>query len=401
MLLTYGLNNLIEELLDESAKTEFIAKFGETMLDRFDKAKQRLKNKKFSTDYGQYLNMSTGELAALILSLYDSSKDTQKKRMLSGEYKNIRGNYKYLGEADGFKVYQPLDAQASMDLGIDTGWCTAGRYGHAGHPDYTPDSREAITHFEEYTEEKGAKLFYILDANSLFGVYALEVYPKEIYTNYDFLWNTAGYSVCGANCKLYDFTDNNVPQDFEKLPQGVLDLINKELGYELYIKLVDLKKTNGLFINNGGIIVNHINEFMKDPNLVIPDNILVIDEYSLSAAPIISVEMSSVEFIDRYAFINSSKLEKVNIKDSLKTLEVGVFYGCDKLKEIRLPNTLKKLDETALPPNEALIVYYDGTEKEWRELTKRSNVDYCLECDKIYLKDGYIDSFSGEVVLDK
>ena len=79
---------LLEELFEESAKTDFRDKFGEKTLQNFDKANQRLKNNGYSTDYGQYLKMSQEEIDNLILSLYDDKKDAQRKRMSKVE---IRG----------------------------------------------------------------------------------------------------------------------------------------------------------------------------------------------------------------------------------------------------------------------------------------------------------------------
>ena len=59
---------LIEELLEESAKTDFIEKFGEDTFDKFEKAKQRIKNSGKSVDYQQYLAMSKEELIDFIAS---------------------------------------------------------------------------------------------------------------------------------------------------------------------------------------------------------------------------------------------------------------------------------------------------------------------------------------------
>ena len=98
---------LLEELFEESAKTDFKDKFGEQTFQNFEKAKQRLKNNNMSVDYGQYLKMSQEEIDNLILSLYDDEKDAQKKRILKGEDKEIRGKYNYLGEKGGYKIYQP------------------------------------------------------------------------------------------------------------------------------------------------------------------------------------------------------------------------------------------------------------------------------------------------------
>lgn len=165
--------NLLEEIeLEESAKTDFIAKFGEETFNNFVKAKQRLANRGLSVDFGQYLKKSKEEVDNLILSLYDDEKDAQKKRALTGQTRNIRGKYKFLGEMDGYLVYNPLDHLASMDLGINTGWCTTGRYRHAGHPEFNPSEADAKQHFNSYTRN-GCRFYYLLNPDTFYGEYAL------------------------------------------------------------------------------------------------------------------------------------------------------------------------------------------------------------------------------------
>lgn len=107
--------------LEESAKTDFIAKFGEDTYNNFVKAKQRLANAGLSVDFGQYLKKSKEEVDNILLSLYDDEEDAQKKRAMQGLVRNVRGKYKSLGEIEGYLVYQPLDYLSSMDLGINTG----------------------------------------------------------------------------------------------------------------------------------------------------------------------------------------------------------------------------------------------------------------------------------------
>lgn len=135
---------LFEELLEESAKTDFIDKFGQEKLDIFDKAKQRMKNKNLSVDYQSYLKMSPEELDDFILSLYDKEKDAQKKRILQGTDKKIRGKYNYLGRYGDYEVYEPLDYISSVDLDVNTGWCTTGRYRHYGHPEFAPQVKQRL-----------------------------------------------------------------------------------------------------------------------------------------------------------------------------------------------------------------------------------------------------------------
>ena len=220
---------LLEELFEESAKTDFKDKFGEQTFQNFEKAKQRLKNNNMSVDYGQYLKMDKEDVDNLILSLYDDEKDAQKKRILKGEDKEIRGKYNYLGEKGGYKIYQPLDVQASMDLGVNTGWCTTGRYGHEGHPDFTPSEKEATRHFDEYTEEYGVKLYYFLNPSTMYGEYAVALYPEMLDVNKEI----NGIYVSSTNFELFNAEDYLDYSNMYNLPLDVIpniDIVSYKIG---------------------------------------------------------------------------------------------------------------------------------------------------------------------------
>ena len=162
--------DLLESKEDQQ---KFIAKFGEKSFDLFNKAKQRLKNNGISTDILWHVkNTDVDKMQSLLLSLYDDDKDAQKKRIIQGTDKEIRGKYKYYGEAGGYKIYEPLDYIASMDLGVNTGWCTTGRYAHPGHPEFTPREDSAKSHFDKYVGN-GGRLFYFLDPETMYGEYAV------------------------------------------------------------------------------------------------------------------------------------------------------------------------------------------------------------------------------------
>ena len=126
----------------------FIDKFGEDTYNLFNKSRDRLKNKGYSTDIIYYTQKVSKEELEDLLSKLQRKLDTKSNNGVSSE--GIRGKYKYLGEKDGYKVYHPLDYLASMDLGYMSGWCTTGRYLHAGERDCKPSEWNAKSHFNEY-----------------------------------------------------------------------------------------------------------------------------------------------------------------------------------------------------------------------------------------------------------
>lgn len=134
----------IYEAVINEAKVDidnFVDKFGQDTYDLFLKSKDRLKNNKLSTDIVWHTkNTSPEEMKNMLTSLQRKTGNTDKSKTDFSK-DQIRGKYKYLGEEDGYKIYQPLDYLASMDLGVNTSWCTTGRYGHYGDPNFQPSEK--------------------------------------------------------------------------------------------------------------------------------------------------------------------------------------------------------------------------------------------------------------------
>jgi len=346
-----------ESALDESAKTDFIAKFGEDTAKNFEKAKQRLLNKGLSVDYGQYLKYDKKQLDDLLLSLYDDKKDAQKKRVMSGKTREVRGKYNFLGEKNGYLVYEPLDYVASMDLGINTGWCTTGRYGHAGHPEYNPSAKDAKKHWNNYTK-KGVRFFYFLDPSTFYGEYALALYPRTINVN-EFL-NDNEY-LKETNFELFNQKDY---RDYSELNSLPIDLINAKL----VIKRP--KVVNGLALSDDGTEIVKASTSLKSvtiPNSVtkigdlaffgcaylksvaIPDDITRIGKNAFrdcGALKSITIP-NSVTSIGEDAFFACRSLESITVSDSVTEIGRAVFAGCTSLKSIMIPSGITRIGESA------------------------------------------------------
>ena len=342
-----------EDLLEASSKTDFRDKFGQQALDNFDKARQRLKNKGMSVDYGQYLKMTPDELNNLILSLYDDEKDAQKKRVLQGKDKEIRGKYNYIGEYGGFKIYEPLDAQASMDLGVNTGWCTTGRYGHAGHPEYTPSVENAEEHFNDYTS-KGIRLFYFLNPKTMYGEWALALYNKVIYV--DKVLDDS--YIDSTNFEIFDAMDNLNYSGIEILP---LDKLNVKILLNYY-PVID-----GLAVDSNGTLlkcdsssstvnipdsVTKIDKFVfyesSVKSVTIPDSVIEIGSYAFEGSDLKSVRIpKSVVKIGRGAFNSCASLKSALISANITEISSSIFYDCSSLKSIKIPNNITKIGEYA------------------------------------------------------
>ena len=313
-------------LLYESAKTDFINKFGEDVLAKFDKARDRLKNNGYSVDYGQYLKKSKKEVEDLILSLYDKDKDAQKRRVLQGTDKEIRGKYKYLGEKDGYKVYQPLDALASMDLGVNTGWCTTGRYGHYGHPEYTPSYEDAKEHWDEYTHE-GIQFYYFLNPKNMYGEYAIALYPEVLEDLKDMNFVFDAKIITDTNIEIYNAEDELDYSDVSKLP---IELI----PHEIILDYVDYSKSGEMIIENN-IVKRYVG---KGGHVVVPDNVTSIGTNAFNkCSGVTSITIpESVTRIDDFAFYNCSSLTSITIPNSVTTIGDSAFSGCSGLASVTI-----------------------------------------------------------------
>lgn len=130
------LNKLYESKQDID---NFINKFGQENYDLFRKSTQRLKNNNISTDLVWHTkNTEKKDLESILYNLQNRiiTKDGKAKSEIAGEYN-------FLGEQNGYKVYEILDHIAAINLGAGTGWCISGRYGHYDDLNYKPTEAEA------------------------------------------------------------------------------------------------------------------------------------------------------------------------------------------------------------------------------------------------------------------
>lgn len=253
--------SLYEELsvLNESKADidNFINKFGQDTYDLFKKSTQRLKNKGISTDLNYHIkHTDKKDLDAMLINLQNRAitKD--------GSLTELAGDYEYLGEGKGYKVYKINDVVASMNLGAGTGWCISGRYEHYGEKNYKPTRKEAEKHWNSYTS-RGIKFYFFIGNDDKL---ALALYPETFILD-KIIGNTF---VNKTNCEIYNEQDDLDYDSFSSLP---VDLIDATIIFEV------IQAENHLYIKDNVLV--KCDDWIK--NAVIPDGITKIADYAFES----------------------------------------------------------------------------------------------------------------------
>ena len=296
--------SLYEELskLNESKEdiAKFIDKFGKDNYELFKKSAQRLKNKGISTDLTYHVkNTDKKDLDAILLNLQNRviTKD--------GSLTELAGDYKYLGEDKGYKVYKINDVIASINFGSGTGWCISGRYGHYGEKNYKPTKEAAEEHWDSYTEQ-GVQFYFFIGPKSkvALALYPIILTPKQVFGN-TFISKT--------NCEIYNEQDDLDYSLFASLP---IDLIDAHIVFE------GMPAEKGLYIK---------------------DNVLIKCDRNLENVAI----PYGITQIDDYAFYSCDQLKTVTIPDSVTSIGDSAFYGCCRLTSITIPNSVTYIGDWA------------------------------------------------------
>ncbi|WP_346670668.1 SHIRT domain-containing protein [Faecalicoccus acidiformans] len=92
-------------------------------------------------------------------------------------------------------------------------------------------------------------------------------------------------------------------------------------------------------------------------------NVERLEYNAIAHSGIVSVDLPSVTYIGKSAFSSSDKLETVNMP-KVEELASAPFYGCEKLTNITIPSTVKKLDATRFGyyTDEVVNITFEGNE---------------------------------------
>lgn len=379
-------NNPLIESKEDIQK--FLDKYGQETYNLFIKSKDRLKNHGYSTDIIYWWKKDLkNELPNILDNLIYAKAQGNKSDIVSTEKWAPRGDYKYLGQGKGLDVYKVNDYIASMDLGINTGWCTTGRYGHYGEPSFVPSEKDAKRHFELYTS-KGVRFYYFLDPDTHYGKYALAVYPLVI--NGDLL--TKNNYVRKTNFELFNAKDALDYSIINKLPLELIDT-------EIIIDSAPL--SNGLYIENNSIIKVNPNKKI----ITIPDGVTSIGGGAFWGCKNLTniIIPDSVTSIGEWAFYECSGLTSVTIPNRVTSIGDYAFASCDRLTSVTIPDRVTSIGDSAFGDCRGLKnITYTGTIANWKKINKGTDWDIDVpEICIIHCTDGDINLQLSEDYYNK
>ena len=300
-------NKYIRKILDEDFLFEerqsdidaFEDKFGAGSFEKFSKVKQRIINAKKSPDIVyRTKNTSVSDMEKLLNDAEKRRGEFSKlgeKDLLRDENGKIYDNKIKVAENEHYTVYDILDWQTSVNMGMDTGcdgslgWCISGRYNKDG----TLSIENAKKHWEDYISG-GVKhfLFFIPKGNE-------EKWAMTIGKSGRFVFTKGSDD---TNLGMGEVPENaGIFPDFE---YG---------GVDTNGIFVDALKPdeNGVLIYNGGRVARAYRDKVKE--VVVVDGVVSIDER---------------------AFQGCRGLAAVTIPSSVTNIGDSAFFGCTRLKSV-------------------------------------------------------------------
>ena len=349
------------------------------------------KNKKYIQEKDILKYKSLPELYSAIQKYEIISRDnvspSQYNRYINSIKLEDNKNIQLYMSTKNFNIYIPLTYEGSVKLGRNTQWCTA----------YSK-SREA---YDKYT--KNGKLYVFIDKRNEKIKYQFSDSEKYLAGNRD---NTVDLpQFVYDNIDLIDFFINFYPDikstidQIDEIQSGICTLKKKNvytykntlIKKELYsyikevisstkLKIVDfpenidnlekliitknvelIKYISTMKSNLKSIIVESDNKFYDSRNncnaiintknnelilgcekTIIPSNVETIGVYAFYSTKIKKIKLpENLKRIDEKAFGYCRSLSKVKLPNSLQYIGDGAFDSCKKLKSVNLPKNLK------------------------------------------------------------
>jgi hypothetical protein len=124
-------------------------------------------------------------------------------------------------------------------------------------------------------------------------------------------------------------------------------------------------------------------------SIEIPDNVMNLGKYVFSQCSNLNdVTLGSgLNDIEDFTFYNCTNLKNINVPDNISNIGVSAFEESG-LRKIEIPNSVKTIEENAFKScNYLNDVYYDGEAEEWSKIIVGINNEPLLEANVHYISE--------------
>ena len=194
-----------------------------------------------------------------------------------------------------------------------------------------------------------------------------------------------------------------------KIPDSVTSIENYAFtGCEYLTSIVLPKSVTSIgkrVFNNGCISLERIDVDPDNPNYYSDEDGVLYnrDKTCLVSCPQKSTKTDGVKSIGNAAFNGCIGITRIEIPNSVISVEEDAFSYCKKLTSIKIPDSITSIDDGAFDECTNLeIVYYNGTEEEWNEIEIGYKNDALFEAEIIFngVSENVIDEKDGNDIKE-
>ena len=112
-------------------------------------------------------------------------------------------------------------------------------------------------------------------------------------------------------------------------------------------------------------------------SIKIPEGITTIGSYAFSdCAELTEIRLpNTVRFVRDSAFQRATNLRKIEFSNQLESLELEALFKCENLTEISLPKSLKALGDDVFRISGIENINYAGTLEEWLKISRHRETE--------------------------
>ena len=185
----------------------------------------------------------------------------------------------------------------------------------------------------------------------------------SVYINSDFSGNHNTFHECSKLTTLH--IGPKVTRFYQNFLNNLyaLTTVKVDAGNSTY------SAQNGFLLSKNGKTLIYC-PLGKSGSLTVPNGVTTIGEDAFYYCnKLTSVTLpGSVTTIGKEAFLHCTGLTSVNLSKGLTAIDEYAFYGCNRLTSVEISNSLQELQNFAFYESGLKDLYFDGTEKEWKQL---------------------------------